>query len=111
MNTITGEANHVIKSFGDRGEILGSWAIAWRKNGKPICILAKKSDYDKNQFVWSSHKYAMMTKVSESIALRKFAKLGGGVLGEGEFVPEEQNQISRPNKPDISKMEAITAGK
>lgn len=65
MDTVTGDASHVIESFADRGEILGGWAIAWRRNGKPICIIANRADYDKNQYIWNSHKYAMMTKTPE----------------------------------------------
>lgn len=110
MNTITGEANHLIKSFSDRGEILGGWAIVWRKNGKPLCVLAKREDYDKNQYIWNSHKYAMMTKATESIALRKFANLGD-VLGEWEYTPEDKSQLERPKKPDLSKMDALNQGK
>lgn len=102
MDIWTGEVNHKINSFKDRGNLLGAWAIAWRKNGKPICIIAERKDYDKNQYIWNSHKQAMMTKAAESIVLRKFARLWAEILGEWEYSQEDTEEkgkksIKRPN--------------
>lgn len=106
MNTVTGEANHVVNWLKERGKILGGWAIGWRKNGKAICVIANIADYDKHQYIWESHKYAMMTKVVESLALRKFANLGAEILGEWEYTPEPE-KFEKPTKPDLSKLDNL----
>jgi len=89
-------ANNKIKHTfgkGDRGKILGAYAIAFRKDGEPTIEYADIKNYDKNQFTWNTHKAAMIKKVAETNALKK----GFGISGvQSEYDYEVKNDTAIP---------------
>ncbi len=73
-------ANNKIKhSFGKdkRGEIIGAYAIVFRKDGEPTIEYSDIKTYDKERAVWKSHKAEMIKKVSEIHALKKAFGISG----------------------------------
>lgn len=66
-----GVVHHKIKSFEDRGELMGAYCFVFRKSGEPTIELARMKDYDKGYSVWKTHPEEMIKKVAESKALKK----------------------------------------
>jgi len=62
----------------DRGKIIGAYAIVKPKGCELATIeWADIATYDKNQFVWNSHKGDMIMKVAEIHALKKAFGISG----------------------------------
>lgn len=106
--------NRITHSFGkeDRGDIIGAYAIVFRKGGEPTLEWADIHAYDKKQFTWNTHKAAMIKKVAETNALKK----GFGISGvQSEYDFEIKDNIAVPlqlnNKTDydLKKKELIDA--
>ena len=57
--------------IGDRGEIVGAYAIAFRKNGEPTIEYVDFSRYNKKHNTWNTHPEEMIKKVAEVHALKK----------------------------------------
>lgn len=84
-------ANNKIKHTfgkGERGKIIGAYAIAFRKDGEPTIEYADIKNYDKKQFTWNTHKSAMIKKVAETNALKKGFGISG-VQSEYDFDVKE----------------------
>jgi|SRR5688572_3264236 len=62
--------NHTIK-IGDRGKIVGAYAIVFRKDGEPTIEWAEFKTYDKGWNTWKTHPAEMIKKVAECHALKK----------------------------------------
>ncbi len=89
-------ANNVINhktSFGDRGKIVGAFAIVFRKDGEPTIELAEFETYYKGlkkngqqiqSSPWNTAPAEMIKKVAESHALKKAFGLNG-VASEYDF--------------------------
>lgn len=89
-------ANNIIKhtfGSGERGEIVGAYAIVFRKDGEPTIEYADIKTYDKKQFTWNSFKAAMIKKVAETNALKKAFGISG-VQSEYDF--DVKNEIAVP---------------
>lgn len=89
-------ANNLIKhSFGsgERGEIIGAYAIVFRKGGEPTIEYADIKTYDKKQFTWNDFKAAMIKKVAETNALKKAFGISG-VQSEYDF--DVKNEVAIP---------------
>ena len=67
---------------GDRGKIIGAYAILETKDGAKTITRAAIEDYDKKQFVRNSHKAEMIKKVAECMALKKRFIFAGLVAEE-----------------------------
>lgn len=64
--------HHSIKGKAkDRGEIIGAYAIVFRKDGEPTVEWADFDTYNKGQFTWKTHAAEMIKKVAECHALKK----------------------------------------
>lgn len=63
--------------IGDRGEIVGAFAIAFRKNGEPTIEYVDFARYNKGYNTWKSHPEEMIKKVAEIHALKKGFGLSG----------------------------------
>ena len=101
-------ANNKIKHTfgkGERGKIIGAYAIAFRKDGEPTIEYVNIGDYDKKQFTWNTHKAAMIKKVAETNALKK----GFGISGvQSEYDFEIKNNIALPLEKEKSELEVKT---
>lgn len=75
--------NHTIK-VGDRGKIVGAYAIVFRKGGEPTVEWCEFKTYDKGYNAWKTHPAEMIKKVAESHALKKAFGITG-VLVEYDY--------------------------
>jgi phage recombination protein Bet len=77
--------NHAINhrfGKGDRGKVIGAWAIVYREGRVPVVAYADYSEYNKNTKVWNTYKSAMICKVAESFALKRQFGITGLVTTE-----------------------------
>ena len=73
----------------DRWPIVWAYAILETKDGWKTITWAELKEYDKNQFIWSSHKSDMIKKVAEVKALKKRFIFAWLVGEETEWVPTQ----------------------
>lgn len=82
--------NIVKHSFGkgDRGRVIGAWAICHRVGRNPVISYASYEEYNQNTNIWNKYKSAMCCKVAESFALKRQFGISGLVTQEelGEVV-------------------------
>lgn len=64
-------------SSADRGDIIGAYAIVFRKDGEHTIEMADFARYSKPYGVWKTHPEEMIKKVAESHALKKAFGLSG----------------------------------
>lgn len=86
--------NGVVKhtfGTGDRGKIIGGWALAFRKGCEATLEWADIKTYDKGYNTWKSHKGAMIQKVAECTALKKGFGLPG-IVSEYELDSIKERQ-------------------
>ena len=83
-------SNTVKHSFGkgDRGRVIGAWAICHRTGRHPVISYASYDEYTQNNNIWNKYKSAMCCKVAESFALKRQFGISGLVTQEeiGEVV-------------------------
>jgi phage recombination protein Bet len=90
----------------DRGEILGAYAIVFRKNGEPTVVFVEMHRYNKGYNTWKTHPEDMIKKVAESKAL----KLAFGISGiqlEDEF--DIKDGIALPRDGEEFKKRLLSA--
>jgi phage recombination protein Bet len=82
--------NKIEHSFGiaERGEIVGSYAIVFRKDGEPTIEFADFKFYNKGYNTWKTHPGEMIKKVAETHALKKAFGISG-IQSEYDF--QEKN--------------------
>ena len=76
--------NHtVIHKFGkgDRGNVIGAWAIVYRKGRHPVIAYAPLKEHVSNNPAWK-YKSAMSCKCAESFALKRQFSISGLVTQE-----------------------------
>lgn len=78
-----GIIHHKIK-FGNRGKILGAYAIVYRKDGESTIELAAFDAYNRNNNIWKKFPESMIKKVAESAALKKAMGITG-ISSEHDF--------------------------
>ena len=76
--------NVVNHSFGkgDRGAVIGAWAVCYRKGRRPVIAYADYNEYNKNNNIWKTYKSAMCCKVAEVFALKRQFGISGLVTQE-----------------------------
>jgi len=87
--------NKIEHSYGiaERGEIIGAYAIVFRKNGEPTIEFADFKFYNKGYNTWKTHPAEMIKKVAETHALKK----GFGISGiQSEYDFNEKNGVVVP---------------
>jgi len=97
-------ANNVIKHVQngkDRGEIIGAYAIAFRKDGEPTIEYVDFETYNKKFNAWKSHPAEMIKKVAETHCLKKAFGISG-IQSEYDFEVKGQTAIpiNSVGKPD-----------
>ncbi|MHC1575978.1 MAG: RecT family recombinase [Methanosarcinaceae archaeon] len=78
-------ANHTVKhkfGKGDRGEVIGAWAIVYKNGCKPVISYADYKEYNKNNNIWKTYRSAMCCKVAEVFALKRQFGISGLVTQE-----------------------------
>lgn len=81
-------------SKGDRGKIIGAYAIIFRKDGEPTIEWADFSTYNKGYNTWKTNPAEMIKKVAESHGLKKAFGISG-IQSEYDF--EIKNDVAIPN--------------
>ena len=96
--------NKITHNFGtkDRGEIIGAYAIIFRKGGEPTIEFADIKTYDKKRFTWTTHKAQMIMKVAETHALKKAFGISG-IQSEYDF--DIKNNVALPMGKKIDQMQ------
>lgn len=79
IDIANGRIHHkvVTLSSADRGDIIGAYAIVFRKEGESTIEMADFARYNKPYGVWKTHPEEMIKKVAESHALKKAFGLSG----------------------------------
>lgn len=77
------QVEHSYDVTGDRGPIVGAWAIVHRREHSATYFYAEWSTYNTGQNVWKSHPETMIVKSAEAMALRKAFSITG-MIGEAE---------------------------
>lgn len=94
-------AGHVTHKFGTgpRGAIIGAYAFCFVADQSPYLVWVDLTTYDKKQFVWESHKAAMIEKVAEAHVLDKAYPIGAAVNREDDY-DFKNNSFSAPKTED-----------
>ncbi len=92
--------NNIKHTFGisDRGNVVGAYAIVFRKGGEPTIEYALFKTYNKGWGAWLTHKAEMIKKCAETHALKKAFGISG-VQSEYDF--ETKNNIATPINTEI----------
>lgn len=87
--------NKIEHSYGidERGDIIGAYAIVFRKNGEPTIEFAEFKFYNKGYNTWKTHPAEMIKKVAETHALKKAFGISG-IQSEYDF--NEKNGVVVP---------------
>ncbi len=69
----------VIHKFGkgERGKVIGGWAIVHKKGRRPVISYADIREYKKNNNVWNTYESAMICKVAEAFSLKRQFGISG----------------------------------
>jgi phage recombination protein Bet len=79
---------------GDRGTILGAYALIYRKDRMfPIYVYAPIKDYAKPSNIWKTYPHAMILKVAEAMALKRAFSLSGLVTTEELGTPDAKEDV------------------
>lgn len=108
MNIPAGKIDH---SYGlkDRGQIVGAYAIVFRKTGEAAIEFAYMADHKPGNVSpyapWARYPQLMIRKVAEAHALKKAFGMASGVQLEGDFVQEgeEVKPLGKRNVEDKEK--------
>jgi phage recombination protein Bet len=93
---------HTYKVSEDRGVIVGAYCIAKPKGAEyPIVEWCDIATYDKKQFVWSSHKGAMIQKVAEVHCLKKAYGISG-LQYEDDYYIKDDVALPSTQEPDVT---------
>lgn len=76
LDIANAKINH-LKKFTDKGQIIGAYAIVFRKGGEPTIEWADFSVYNKGYNTWKTNPAEMIKKVAESHALKKAFGISG----------------------------------
>jgi phage recombination protein Bet len=87
--------NKIVHNFGKdkRGEIIGAYAIVFRKGGEPTIEYVDFNTFNKGWNVWKTNPAEMIKKVAETHALKKAFGISG-IQSEYDF--EVKNDIAIP---------------
>lgn len=74
----------VIHKFGkgDRGKVIGAWAIVHKKGRRAVISYADIREYKKDTSVWKTYESAMICKVAEAFSLKRQFGISGLVTQE-----------------------------
>ncbi len=67
---------------GARGQVIGAWAVCYRKGRRPVIAYADYEEYKKDNPIWKTYKSAMYCKVAESFSLKRQYGISGLVTQE-----------------------------
>jgi phage recombination protein Bet len=91
--------NHTY-GVGERGAILGAYALIFRKDRKfPIYVFAPMKDYQKPSNIWKTYPHAMILKVAEAMALKRAFSLSGLVTVEELGTPDTKETVDAQFTP------------
>lgn len=76
--------HRITKAQKERGQIIGAYAIVFRKDGECTVEWAEFATYSRNSPTWKSHPADMIKKVAEAKALKKSFGMSG-VQSEYDF--------------------------
>jgi phage recombination protein Bet len=87
----------ITKPLKERGNIIGAYAIIFRKGGEPTIEWSDFDTYNKGWNTWKTHPAEMIKKVSESHALKKAFGISG-IQSEYEFDIKDNKAIPNNTK-------------
>jgi len=108
MNIPQGKVEH---SYGlkDRGQIIGAYAIVFRKTGEATIEFAYMTDHKPGKVSpfapWARYPQLMIRKVAEAHALKKAFGMASGVQLEGDFETTEEGEAKPLGKRNVNDKE------
>lgn len=103
IDYFNGTVNHKPKVNGDRGPIVGAYAVCRPKDCELATIeYVEMKAYNKNQAVWNSHPADMIKKVAETRVLKKAYGISG-LQSEYEFHVKDDHVIPIDTEPKPDK--------
>lgn len=103
-------ANHTVHhkfGKGDRGKLIGAWAIVYREGRHPVIAYADLSEYKGNSMPWTKYTSAMICKCAESFALKRQFGISGLVTQEEmDYHEEGDPEIVNAEYVDINAIDA-----
>lgn len=98
--------NKIEHSFGigERGKIVGAYAIAFRKDGEPTIEYADFKSYDKGFNAWRTHPAEMIKKTAETHALKKCFGISGI---QSEYDYDVKDNVAMPVNTTVQADDSI----
>lgn len=81
IDAVTPTVNHKFGK-GDRGKVIGAWAIVHKKGRRAVISYADIREYKKDTSVWKTYESAMICKVAEAFSLKRQFGISGLVTQE-----------------------------
>jgi len=106
MNIATGEVSHFPDFKQDRGDIIGAYAIVFRKNGEPTIEWAEWAAYNKGYNAWKTHPQEMIKKVAETHALKKAFGIAG-IQSQYEYDIKDGAAVPKGTATDTDKLKTL----
>lgn len=106
MNIATGEVSHYPDFKKGRGDIIGAYAIVFRKNGEPTIEWAEWSAYNKGYNAWKTHPQEMIKKVAETHALKKAFGISG-IQSQYEYDIKEGAAVPKGTTTETDKLKVL----
>lgn len=106
-----GKPKHNVKSFADRGDLVGAYAVGWRKDVNNMFFeKVRLEEYDRGNYMWNAKPETMIKKVAESHLLRMMYE---GILGNtytsAEIIEDEADNANQ-KQSDHEATEAVIIG-
>lgn len=93
-----------------RGNVIGAYAVAFRKGRRPSVCYADMAEYRKGGEVWGKYQSAMICKVAEVMALKRQFGISGLVTEEEVQSVTVQHYVPAEETPVVEAPPILSAG-
>lgn len=98
MDIANNQIKHLPEYGKDRGEIIGAYALIFRKDGEPTIEWADFKVYNKGHNTWNTHPAEMIKKVAETHGLKKAFGISGLQV---EYDYDIKNDVATPINTEL----------
>ncbi|PUU86980.1 phage recombination protein Bet [Halanaerobium sp.] len=89
----------------DRGDIVGAYALVYRKDRKyPVYVFAPYDEYNGYNSVWNRYPSAMILKVAESMSLKRAFSVSGLVSQEEMNIQRLEDRENKSSQDKVDKL-------
>jgi phage recombination protein Bet len=105
-----GTVSHKFNPVGDRGELVGAWAIAYREGRKTPVEFTRLTEYRQQGAMWDGKVETMIVKCARAAALRRaYPNAFSGVYVREEMQEEVEVTPTLPATPAVSRTSEVAA--